>query len=174
MFNKQSKFRAPEPSQLSQKLSARPREVASPVQFLSDSDATKENLSPASINPFQKMPASKSTYQPHFTDVHSSDDEESLNINVTNPLLYSKKKRRVLLSSPSNSDTDTDPEQKQITYSSETIALAKHASFQRPSPERIGAQQSSAQENAKSERHEVEDVPIRGVPAYFKSYSSKV
>ena len=31
------------------------------------------------------------------------------------------------------------------------------------------SQQSSAQENADSERREVEEVPIRGAPAYFKS-----
>ena len=63
MFYKQSKFRdsetVPDPTLFSQKLSARTREVASPVQFLSDSDATGENLSPALINTLQKLPASK-------------------------------------------------------------------------------------------------------------------
>ena len=112
MFTKPSKFRdsetVPDRTQMSQKLSARTSEVASPVQFLSDSDATEDNLSPALINPFQKLPASKQTYQHN-----SSDDEDSLHINVSNPVL---KKRRVLLSSPSNSDTDTDPEQKKMTH----------------------------------------------------------
>ena len=63
MFYKQSKFRdseiVPDPTLFSQKLSARTSEVASPVQFLSDSDATEENLSPALINTLQKLPASK-------------------------------------------------------------------------------------------------------------------
>jgi len=47
MFYKQSKFRdsetVPDPTLFSQKLSARSSEVASPVQFLSDSDATEKN-----------------------------------------------------------------------------------------------------------------------------------
>ena len=89
MFTKPSKFRdsetVPDPTQMSQKLSARTSEVASPVQFLSDSDATEDNLSPALINPFQKLPASKQTYQQN-----SSDDEDSLHINVSNPLLKKK------------------------------------------------------------------------------------
>ena len=130
MFTKPSKFRdsetVPDPTQMSQKISARTSEVASPVQFLSNSE---DNLSPALINPFQKLPALKQTYQHN-----SSDDEDSLHVNVSNPLL---KKWRVLLSSPSNSDTDTDPEQKKMTHRPETISLAQNISFLGPSTERI-------------------------------------
>ena len=69
--------------------------------------------------------------------MHSSDDEETLHINVDNPLLSSKKKRRVFLSSSSSSDTDTDPEHKKISHSSANIELAQNTAFLRPSPERL-------------------------------------
>ena len=59
MFTKPSKFRdsetVPHPTQMSQKLSARTSEVASPVQFLSDSDATEEMHHPIALTMLEQV-----------------------------------------------------------------------------------------------------------------------
>ena len=60
MLNKYSRFRdsetVPEGTEFCNKMSAKTSEVASPVQFLSDSDETEENLSPALAPQFRKLP----------------------------------------------------------------------------------------------------------------------
>ena len=75
MLNKYARFRdsetVPEPTECSQKLSARTSEVASPVQFLSDSDETTDTLSPALVPP-------KPARIQHVMEV--SDDDESFQI----------------------------------------------------------------------------------------------
>ena len=60
MCDKPSRFRdsetVPEGTEFCNKMSAKTSEVASPVQFLSDSDETEENLSPALVPQFRKLP----------------------------------------------------------------------------------------------------------------------
>ena len=78
--------------------------MKSPVQSLSDSDQTEGTLSPALVPQFRRIPAPNSEKNQVFMEA-SDDDDELLEINVSNPLYNSNKKSRVVLSSASNSDT---------------------------------------------------------------------
>ena len=115
MCDKPSRFRdsetVPEGTEFCNKMSAKTSEVASPVQFLSDSDETEENLSPALVPQFRKLPGVNSANNELIMEP-SDDDDDFLDINVSNPLGNTNKKRRVVLTSPSNSDTETDEDQK--------------------------------------------------------------
>ena len=78
--------------------------MKSPVQSPSDSDQTEGTLSPALVPQFPRIPAPNSEKDQDFMEA-SDDDDELLEINVSNPLCNSNKKSRVVLSSASNSDT---------------------------------------------------------------------
>ena len=85
--------------------------MKSPVQSLSDSDQTEGTLSPALVPQFRRIPAPNSEKNQDFMEA-SDDDDELLEINVSNPLCIRNKKRRVVLSSATNSDTQSDEDQK--------------------------------------------------------------
>jgi len=73
-------------------MSAKTSEVASPVQFFSHSDETEENLSPALVPQFRKLPGVNSANNELIMEP-SDDDDDFLEINVSNPLGNTNKKK---------------------------------------------------------------------------------